>query len=287
MPYPDKANGQQAHDRTCVSVFLRALLLGLLLCVAGLPDPAPAETAVLRKIRMGNHGAYIRVVFEFSETVPYELSENAAAGSASLRFPQTKSELPVSPVANRLGCIDTLALLQDKNHLVANILFDPKGVKLTPFTLQGPDRMVMDVFCGQELVPADTQPEPKEVVHEPRDETPEPRDMATGSTRAATETLLEKPEPTRPSFDKVQPSIDQIQIQKKAPKKKDSSQQYLLLLLAAITGIIVALIALIIFQKRNLPESHATGNPDATSETDDMMRAIDTKIKEKLMKYDE
>lgn len=286
MLHPDKANGQQAHERTRVPVILRALLLGFFLGVAGLPDPAPAETAVLKEVRMGNHGGYIRVVFEFSAAVQYQVSENTAAGSASIRFLDTTSELPATPITNPLDCIDTVSTFQDGSHIVANLLFDPKVAELNPFTLQRPDRMVLDVFCRKEPVMADSRPEPREIISEPQDATPEPRDIATTPIRAEEKVLLANPELTRPSADKAQLPIDQTRIPKEIPKKKDNSQQYLLLLLAAITGIIVLLIALIIFQKRSLSENHVAENSDATRETDDMMNAIDTKIKEKLMKYD-
>lgn len=287
MLQTDKANGQQAHVRMHVPVILQALLLGLFLGVAGLSGPAPADAALLKDIRMGNHGEYIRVVFEFSEAVQYQVSENVAAGMASIRFLDTTSELPIAPITGTSSCIDTVSVVQDGSHIAAKILFDPKKVQLNPFTLQGPNRMVLDVFCGKNPILADTRPETRNIVSEPRESASEPGDIATDSTRAAAEILLEKPEPTHPSVDKVQPSIDQIRIQIKPPKKKDNSQQYLLLLLAAITGIIVFLIALIIFQKRNLSEGHVAGNPGATRDTDDVMHAIDTKIKEKLMKYDQ
>jgi hypothetical protein len=268
MLHPDKANGQQAHDRTRVPVILRALLLGLFLGVAGLPDPAPAETAILREVRMGDHGKYTRVVFEFSAPVQYQLSENAAAGFVSIRFLDTTSELTGMPISGAQDCIGSVSALQDGSHLVTNIIFDPKGVKLNPFTIQGPDRVVLDVFC--EAAPVVTT-----VPAEHRDIAPAPIKTAESSP--------EKTEATRP------PVVEPAQISKKPEpvQKRDNSQKFLLLLLAAITGIIVLLIALIIFQKRSLSESHMAGNPDATRDTDDMMHAIDTKIKEKLMKYDE
>jgi hypothetical protein len=286
MLHPDKANGQQAHERTRIPVILRALLLGLFLGIAGLPNPAPAETAVLKEVRMGNHDGYIRVVFEFSAAVQYQVSENTATGNASIRFLDTTSELSATPITNPLDCIDTVSTFQDGNHIVANLLFDPKVAELNPFTLQRPDRMVLDVFCRKEPVIADSRSESREIVPEPQDATPEPRDIATTPIRAEENILLVNPELTRPSSDKAQLPIDQTRIPKEIPKKKDNSQQYLLLLLAAITGIIVLLIALIIFQKKSLSENHVAGNPDTTGETDNMMHAIDTKIKEKLMKYD-
>jgi hypothetical protein len=274
MLHPDKANGQQAHERTRVPVILRALLLGLLLGVVGLPDPATAETAVLRTIRMGDHGKYTRVVFEFSAPVQYQLYENIAAGIVSIRFLETTSQVPDIPMLNAPDCINTVSTVQDGSHTIAKISFAPKELTLNPFIIKGPDRVVLDVFC-------ETEPAAPVAQTEPRDIAPAPITVA--------EPVKEKPVATRPLIEKPKTAGKAVQATKnrEPSSKRDKSQKYLLLLLAAITGIIVILIALIIFQKRSLSENNVTGNPDAARETDDMMRAIDTKIKEKLMKYDE
>ena len=266
MPYPDKTNGQQAQVRTRIPVVLRTLLLGLLLGLAGLSAPVPAKTAVLKDVRMGNHGDFIRVVFEFSAQVQYELSEKTDAGIVSIQFLHTTSELKGTPVSDKLDCIDTVSALQDGSHIVTNISFGQKRVKLNPFTIQNPDRVVLDVFCGEEPVAAIALPEPQKI-------SPAPVAIAEPSQK--------QPVATRPLV------VKQAQISKKVLPRKDTSQQYLLLLLAAITSIIVLIIALIIFQKRSLSTDHTAGNADATIDTDDMMHAIDTQIKEKLMKYDE
>ncbi len=335
MLHPDKASGQQAHDTTRVSVILGALLFGIFLGVVSLPIPAIAETAVLKEIRMGDHGKYTRVVFEFSAPVQYQLSENTAAGSVSIRFLETTSSLPGTPVSNTPDCIDTMSTIKDGSNTIANILFDPKGVKLNPFMIKAPDRVVLDIFCEEEPVVTAALPETRGIseeepvataalpetrditeeepvvtatlpetrditeeepvataaLPETRDITaeepvvtaalPETRDIAPAPNTAA-EPLPDKPLVTPPLV-KDTPTL----IFKEPSSKKDYSQKYLLLLLAAITGIIVLVIALIIFQRRNLLENHVAGNLDATHDTDDMMHAIDTKIKEKLMKYDE
>ena len=287
MPHPDTANRQQAQAHIRVPVVLQAFSLTLLLVLAGLSIPGPAKTAVLKEVRMGNHGDYVRVVFEFTETVQYQVSENAAAGSATIRFLDTTSELPVSPISGAPECIDTLSAFQDGSHVLAKMTFDPKGVKLNSFTLQGPDRMVMDVFCGKETALAETRPEPRETVYEPQNARPDPSQIASNPIRPATEIVLERPPATQSSLDNAQPSIDQTRTQQVLPKKKDSFQKYLLLLLASITVIILVLITLIIFQKSRQSNRHMARNPDAGIDSDDMMHAIDTQIKQKLMKYDE
>ncbi|MBT8375074.1 MAG: hypothetical protein KJN80_09205, partial [Deltaproteobacteria bacterium] len=274
MLYPDKVNGQQVHDRTRVPVILQTLLFGFMIGVVGLPELASAETALLRKIRMGNHGKYTRVVCEFSAPVQYELSEDAALGIVSIRFLETTSQLPEMPVPSMPDCIDTLSIVQDSGHTIAKISFAPKEVTLNPFTIKDPDRVVLDVFCNAELVAPVPLTDSGEI---------EPTPIMVA------EPVKEKPVETRPLIEQAQPAVkvDQI-VQKQEPSsKRDNSQKYLLLLLAAITGTIVVLIALIIFQKRGLSESSMAGSPETAGEGDDMMRAIDTKIKEKLMKYDE
>ena len=278
MLYPDKANGQQVHDRIRVPVILRALLLGFLVGVVGLSDPGPAEAAILRKVRLGDHGKYTRVVFEFSAPVEYEFSENAGAGIVSIRFLETTAQLPDVPVSNTLDCIDTVTTVQDGGHTITNISFAPKEVTLNPFTIESPDRMVLDVYCNAEPVEPIALTEPGDIPPAPVTE-----------AEAVAEPVKNKPPATRPLIKQAQPAgkTEQIAQKQEPSSKRDNSQKYLLLLLAAITGIIVVLIALIIFQKRSLSESHVSGDPDAARDTEDMMRAIDTKIKEKLMKYDE
>jgi hypothetical protein len=205
-------------------------------------------------------------VFEFSAQVQYELSEKTDAGIVSIQFLHTTSELKGSPVSENLDCIDTVSALQDGSHIVTNISFGRKRVKLNPFTIQNPDRVVLDVFCDVEPLAAIALSEPKKI-------SPAPVTLAEPSQK--------KPVATRPLV------VKQAQVSKVFPKNKDTSQQYLLLLLAAITSIIVLLIGLIIFQKRSLSTGHQAGNADATIDTDDMMHAIDTRIKEKLLKYDQ
>ena len=78
MLHPDKAHGLQANDRSRNPVLLRAMLLVLFLGAVGLSMPGLAKTTVLQEVRMGNHDAYVRIVFEFSDAVQYQVSENTS-----------------------------------------------------------------------------------------------------------------------------------------------------------------------------------------------------------------
>jgi hypothetical protein len=302
MPHPDKVTGQQAHDHTRVPFIFVALLVVVLLGVTGLSVPVFAKTAVLREVRMGNHGEYIRVVFEFSAAVQYELTENEDTGSVSIRFLDTTSELNGAPISDTLDCINTVSAVQVGGHIITDISFDSKNVKLNPFTIQGPDRMVLDVFCTPEPVvepeltePPNISPTPmavaEPVLAETRDSLPAPMAVAKPEMTEIRDTLPAPDTVAEPDHKKpVAPPtkiVEVAEVPSVVPKQGDASQQYLLLLLAAITGIIVLLIAVIIFQKRSLTEDPSAGQPDAIRDTEDMMHAIDTKIKEKLMKDDE
>jgi hypothetical protein len=265
MLHPDKANGQPAHDRMRFPVVFRAMLLVLFLRIVAWPDPSPAGAAVLEKIRMGDHDTYTRLVFEFSAPVHYQLSKDTAAGIVSVRFLETASK--VSPVLVSKGpdCIGTVSTRQDGNDTITNIQLDPKEVRLNPFTIQEPDRVVLDISCVEVPV-AITAP-------------PEPRDIAPMPVPVA-EPLVNEREATPPP-------VQQAPLLTDPYPQNDHYQKYLLMLLAAITGVIVLFIALIIIQKRSLSEGHLAGDGDATGNSDYMVQAIDTKIKEKLMKYDE
>lgn len=265
MLHPDKDNGQPAQDRMRVPVIFRAVLLVLFLRIVGLPDLSPAGAAVLEKIRVGVHDTYTRLVFEFSAPVHYQLSKDTAAGIVSVRFLETASKESPALVSKGPGCIGTVSTRQDGNDTVTNIHIAPKEARLNPFTVQEPDRVVLDIFCAEEPVATTAPPEL-------RDNAPVPVTVA--------EPLVNKREA-------APPPVQEAPLLKDPYSKNDHSQKYLLLLLAAITGVIVLLIALIIFQKRSLSEGHLTGSGDATGNSDDMVHAIDTKIKEKLMKYDE
>jgi hypothetical protein len=213
-------------------------------------------------------------VYEFSAPVQYEISEDTAAGIVSLRFLETTSQLPDMPVSSMPDCIDTVSIVPDSGHTIVKISFDPKEVRLNPFTIKDPDRVVLDVFCK-------TAPVAQVPLTAPEDITPTPITVV--------EPVEEKPVATRPLIKQTPTTgnADQITQKREPSSKRDNSQKYLLLLLAGITGVIVVLVALIIFQKKGLSESNMAEKPDAAGNTDDMMRAIDTKIKEKLMKYDE
>lgn len=281
MPHPEKARGIQAHACTCVLLGLYILSLGLVLGAAGLANSAMAETAALNEVRVGVHGAYIRIVFELSKPFQYELADDAAAGTVSIRFLDTILSSSGSPISIAPDCLDGLSTVQEGNHAVTSMVFNPTWSKLNPFTIQEPDRLVLDVFCSQTDIAAEPQNDKQSVAGQAQEPVPEKNTVAVKPIQAAAEPSLKKPE-TIPS-DAAEP----VRRSKGAPEKNDPFQRYLLLLLAAITGIIILLIALIFFQKKSHSVSQAAGFANTAEDPDDRMRAIDTQIKEKLMRHDE
>jgi len=288
MPHPDKARRQQVEN--CVPFFaiLYWLVLGLSLSGGAFPQRSLAETGSLKEVRVGDHGAYIRVVFELSTSVQYEFSQNDDTRTVSIRFMDTTSQVPDKPVTIATACIDTVSTRQDDSDTVATLSFDPKWHKLQPFIIQEPDRMVLDVFCEEDIAEAkppapaeDSQPEPLEPAADIGKTVPDQSDAATGP-------VTETPQPPPAAVvENVEKTEAPVQNPGRGTDKKDAFQRYLLLLLAAITGIIVFLIALILLQKKSMDDNQSTRGPGASHRSDEAMRAIDTEIKAKLMKYDE
>jgi hypothetical protein len=281
MPHPEKARGVQAHACTCVLFNLYILSLGLVLGAAGPVNSAMAETAALNEVRVGYHGAYIRIVFELSKPFQYELADDAATGTVSIRFLDTILSSSGAPIHIAPDCLDGLSTVQEGNHAVASMVFNPIWSKLNPFTIQEPDRLVLDVFCGQTPIATEPQTVKQKIAAQAPEPVPEMNTVAAKPIQTVAKPSLQKPE-TVPS-DAAEP----VQRSNGAPEKNDPFQRYLLLILAAITGIIILLIALIFLQKKSHSAGQAAGFANTADDPEDRMRAIDTQIKEKLMRHDE
>jgi hypothetical protein len=202
-------------------------------------------------------------------------------------------------------------------HLVADVGLPFANLKLKAFALTGPQRVVVDAY--------ETKPPPapitvKSVVtRESMQQAAAP--SADRHTTAKAAPVAEKPAPTQPvktkavqsdSKPKATPkpskparTVTQRQPQKrtavatkktkattprskktKAPFLTPSMQRYLIIALIVIGCGIVILIGFILIQKRRPPRAvNRTEADDVLQSTEDVLTAIDTKIKEKLKKY--
>ena len=286
--------------------------MGLVLSVIAIPKLAPAETAALKDLRVGNHGAYIRIVFELSKQVQYQLDQDAEVGQISILFLDTITSISKEFVATRSGCLAQVTMSQQNNQARVILQFSPVWNKLNPFVLREPDRMVLDVSCGENASTTSLQtsvqldqsapapdtapdeklattdasstlihPQPVETEPEATNTTETSRLESTPSSAAANEARIQELKPaTNQAAEPVATTVV-------ATRKKDPFQKLLLIVLAAITSIIIVLIALIVIQKKSQSGGSDVIRDSAYADSDETMRSIDNQIKSKLMKYDD
>jgi len=310
MPQPEKARGPRLYACSRVLLSWPVLALGLVVWVILIIDTAAAAT--LAEVRIGNHGDYIRIVFEFSGQVDYQLDDDRDAGKISIRFLAANTSIPENLEMMQSSCLERLYTLQQDDHLVASLRFNKAWRKLNPFTLREPARMVLDVFCdaGDSLDQPRTEPQPDpaaqapDMTSETDTEAPDSISRLTDAPEVETEKaprVTEEPpiiESTTPSAQETESRIQESKpktdetaardvITAVAPQRKDPFQKYLLILLVAITGVIILLIVLIVIQKKRQSAGPDAVQDNAIAEPDETVRVIDSQIKAKLMKYDE
>lgn len=312
MPYPEKARGPWIYACYRVLLCRPVRLLVLVLGVTGASFTGSAEAVMLNEVRVGNHGDYIRIVFELSGQAKYQIDEDTGAIKISIRFWETNTTIPQAVKTVQAGCLEEVATLHQDDQVVAQLRLNSRWHKLKPFTLREPDRMVLDIFCGQDVA---TVPSQTEIKTDPATQTPEdiaaekPATNDSGSVLTQTQPVEKEAQPTvadetpviesttpssLPAESRIEESLSKTgQVEKPvasanvAPRKKDPFQKYLLILLAAITGVIIILIALIVIQKKSQSTGSESVGHAALADPDQTMRAIDQQIKTKLMKYDD
>jgi hypothetical protein len=134
------------------------------------------------------------------------------------------------------------------------------------FALESPVRVVLDVACDipEEIPGTQHDSKPAEIKRSDITEISQPQ---AGGRKA--DVSIEKEVTAKPKT-----------------SKKDDFQKYMLGLLAAITVFIIIVIGLIIFQRRTHSGKQAPAEMGSIRDTEDLMTAIDSKIKERLTKYD-
>jgi len=312
MPHPEKDRGPRPYACYRVLPSWPVLLISLALGVMGSAVLSSAEAATLNEIRVGNHGDYIRIVFELSDQVQYQLNQDMGPSEIAIRFLETDATISKNLETVQENCLYGVAVLQQDNQTIARLRFNPRWHTINPFTLREPDRIVLDVFCDAGTGTDGSQSESRvEAANQTPDAIPEKESEPTDSISTLVDTppleketattLVEQPSanestttPAAAAESQAQeprPKINQatkpVATPTVAPWKEDPFQKYLLILLAAITGIIIILIALIVIHKRGQSSRSDVVGDDAPAGPDETMRAIDQQIKSKLMKYDD
>lgn len=118
-------------------------------------DNATAFAAHLKNIRLGNHKAFTRIVFEFDGASTYQMPEIDGEGIASVIFPDSSvgSIIPLKNLREEYRFIDSVALSNKENNVIATIVSPCPKFEIRSFSLSNPNRVVLD-FYGLKEKPA-------------------------------------------------------------------------------------------------------------------------------------
>jgi len=290
---------------------------------------APGEGAELRYIRIGEHKAYTRIVFEFRGAAIFKEPVVQGKGAFSVVFENTNTALPeqiASETSKRVGLI---RFVQEESHLAANITVTFPYFDIKAFALQNPDRVVLDVNPLSEPPPGVVFEEKLEKAStaEPVSATPENPGMESGKEaktdveNSAVQTIAtggaispERPiaaEPNTPAQVLAPPpQADTIPttntgaavaVHPVGPEAVEDAesppaspvaplpaqatggglQTMLLVVLLGVSVVIVGLLSVLIFRKRQVAESKE-GLVERRDDRDDSIKAIDARLRKAL-----
>ena len=122
---------------------------GLILVVAVMLWWLPlgrVQAASLIHARAAEHGAFSRVVFEFQDVFQFKGPVITGRGKFYVTFPDSTTALPRRPLNRTTKGIQSVELIQEASHLIAHITLSFPYFWLKTFSLQNPDRFVIDVY---------------------------------------------------------------------------------------------------------------------------------------------
>lgn len=130
------------------------LCVGLLIGLMLRPFPtSAAPPATLEKIRSWSHDGYTRVVLDLDRPVAYDLSFRAASIAISLTNTTPSARLLEAPSAVSDRVIESVELDLQPNHPLVVLITPRHQNPYKIFTLENPDRVVIDILTVPETVP--------------------------------------------------------------------------------------------------------------------------------------
>jgi len=285
----------------------------------------PAAANELQEIRTGKYDDFARIVFQFKSPARFEIQNDEGHTGVSLIMMDTASTLSTDPAGKFPEPIESIRLEQNGPHLASKIALSKTGYHLKSFTLEGPDRIVLDIHATAVLeskvilnpiVISETKsPEPIESQAKKPDSQPEntgpevsqevasptaeiettvtvAADKSSADTpRVSEKQIVETPRNLNTSEPAATPAtVRQTQATdtREEPVSKTSRfQQYLIAVFGGISIIILALVGFLLFHKK---QSSGDAVSDQTREelktTADIMASIDAKIKDKFKQYE-
>jgi tetratricopeptide (TPR) repeat protein len=106
----------------------------------------PSEAAVLKHVRIGEHEAFTRLVFQFGDSVRFNQRSTKDMKRVSIAFPNATTSLPRSIECATTARIETINFVQDDAQLVAQITLSSPALRIKSFSLNAPARIVVDTY---------------------------------------------------------------------------------------------------------------------------------------------
>ena len=280
----------------------------------------PLNAAQLNDVRVGVYDTFTRVVFEFNGPIQFQKPRLLEQGEFDVTFLNANSALTPAALKAKTKGLTNLTLTPQASHLVAKVKLPFTRLTLKTFALSGPERVVVDAY---ETKPPPASIKIKDMVvkesaqaGKPAPSTVQPQ----ANTSAAAKGDAAKPAPTaapasnsntaalKPSpkataekppvtLSRTQPrplpKLRQVKTaqqpvkKRKAPFLTQQRKQYLITALIVIGCAVILLVGVLLLQRKRRPKgAKHQQTEDILQTTDDVLAAIDAKIKEKIQKYD-
>ena len=283
----------------------------------------PLNAAELKDVRVGTYDTFTRVVFQFDRPVKFDKPIVQNQGAFTVIFRDVKTSLSAQSLKSKSKGLNSLKISSQAPHLKADVILPFSNIAIKAFALKGPDRVVVDVYetkppparitikdvvikdSKQKAPPAaktaqtttaSVPSKAKAAAPPVKPAKPLPAKMKPVTKTQATKTT---PVPTKPPKAIVRqqpqkqptPKKKSAKVKVKKPKKTEKSflnkdmQRYLTIALVVIGCAIVVLIGFMLIKKRRTPKPAVhSETEDLLESTEDVLTAIDDKIKEKLHK---
>jgi outer membrane biosynthesis protein TonB len=203
-----------------------ALLRGLLAAalVWALCAVAPAQSAEIVQVRVGNHPTFTRVVFEFDTPTGYRIERHAAGEAENAIVVTLDAASRTRNIASRSRAVESVSVEAEAGRSIARIVTRESGLPIKEMILADPPRVVLDLmFAASQPTVATPEPAakptppapPKPMVAKPRPATPPP--IAPEPEPEPEPVQIAEPEPEPVQIAEPEPEPEPVQIAEPEP----------------------------------------------------------------------
>ena len=125
-------------------------ILTAVACVALFSPMNMAEAGISRAVmtdfRVGRHKGFLRLVFQFSEAIPFSGPTVIGVGQLSLSFEQAKSACPLRHLRSRFNEIKEILCFRNESGFEIEVEFSHPYFHFKSYVLNRPFRVIVDVY---------------------------------------------------------------------------------------------------------------------------------------------